>query len=149
MKHWITTIFFLAGKLGKLVDGLTKEMENYAISLTMETFRVLDTLMKLEDKKRRLCNFKVLAVFFKSKLDNEQIEIVRRRIIKGETFEEVASVLEISKSTAGRKYSEAINKSIAASLSLTYDEDRLLEDYKDIPLIMKTYNKFVKNAGVK
>ena len=142
MKYWIMTIFFLANKLAKLADEIASEIDSYAVCLTMDTLKVFSTVMNLEDKKRRLCNFKVLADFFKSKLDKEQLEIVKKYLIKGDSFEQIAYGTGLSRSTTIRRYNSAINKSIAACLSLTYDEDRLMEEYKDFPVIIKTLGKF-------
>ncbi|MCL2847571.1 MAG: hypothetical protein FWE13_02315 [Firmicutes bacterium] len=146
MKHWISTIFYLNNKLNKLLDALSQELESYAVNLTIDTFRVFDLIMKIEDKKRRICNFKVLGDLIKSKLNISQKEIVNRYIVKGDSFEQIAYGSGVSKSTTNRRFKEAINIAIATAISLGYNEDKLTKEYCDIMLITKIFRNFMENG---
>ena len=147
MKFWITAIFYLANRLEELADRVSEEIDALSVSLTMETYKLFETVLALEDKKRRLCNFKVLGGLMKEKLSTGEQEVLLRHI-RGESFEEIGTALGISKSTAARKFKSAVDTCIAYSESLTYTERRYIDEYKDIPLIWRTVKR-MENGKLK
>jgi len=146
MKFWIKTVFYLAGKLGRLVDTIDKEMAELSLCMVSDTFTIFDSMLKLEDKKRRLCNFKVIRDLMRAGLELQEKEIVRRHVIRGQTFGEIASDMDISKSKVNRIFLEAVKKCEAVAISLTYTEERFEKEYADIPLVFGTYKKAARKG---
>jgi len=144
MKVWIKAIFLLASKLGQLAAAIAEEMDTLSTDITPETFGAFDRMLTLEDRKRRVCNFKVFRDLLRAKLTRDEYELIKRHMLKGETFEEIAASGAYSKSALARKFNQAIDTCIELMQSLTYGEARLLKDYKDIPLIYKTVQMLQK-----
>ena len=142
MKAWIKAIFFLNSKLGNLLDSIQDEMDVLSKNLILETFTLCDKMLKLEDKKRRICNLKVLHSLFKSKLSNIEYNLIKKHLLQGKTFEEISATLTKSKSQLSRDYCKALDKCEEVSIAMTFSEERLEREYKDIILVYKTVKKF-------
>ena len=145
MKFWVMAIFSLSERLARLARRVDKDMESLSVSMTVETVTLFEAMLALEDKKRRICNFKVFKDLMVDKLKPGELEIVSR-YIKGEVLQEIADDLKISKSTAARKFNRAMDVCGKYLVSMTFTEERFLAEYKDIPLIWRTVKQFGRNA---
>jgi len=138
MTEWIKAIFALAPKMGALADAISEEMDALSMDLVTNTYRVFEKMMMLENKKRRVVNFKVFRDLLKGQLTKDEYAFVRMHIVKGKTFVEIAEVSDYSKSGASRKFKEIMHKCEEYMQKLTYSVDRLIEEYKDIELVSRT-----------
>ena len=145
MKFWIMAIFFLSGRLQSLCEEIEKEIDCLALSLTGDTYKLFETVLRLNDKKIRVINFKVLGGMMKKKLNDVEYAALIRHI-RGESFEDIGQALSMSKSGAARRLQSAIAKCAAVVGALIFTEERLISEYCDIPLIFKTVQRF-KNRG--
>jgi len=144
MKEWILSVFFLQNKLKDLAAQIDSEIKIYSLSLTMDTNKLFDKVMQLQDKRRRVVNFKVLYDIMKDNLSASEKTILADSA-KGNSFNEIGQKLNVSKSTAARYFKQAIDKCTNVAHSLNFTLERFKKEYGDILLIHKTASKFSKN----
>jgi len=141
MKAWIRTIFLLKSKIGQLVELIAEEMDALSVDIAANTLTVFTKMLALEDKKRRVVNFKVFSTLLKGQLEKQEYSLIKLHIVDGKSFEEIAPLFESSKSALSRKFNKAINKCEDFLIKLTFNEERLVSEYKDIALIYRTVQK--------
>jgi len=140
MKFWVMAIFAVYGKLRRMVELLDEQIDGLSVQIVGDTYQLFDRVIALNDKKRCLVNLKVLGDMLKKLLDKDEFEIVVKHA-KGKTFEEIALMVSLSKSSVNRKFLKAIEKCTKHLEALTYNEERLLEEYKDLPGVFKVVKK--------
>jgi len=138
MKVWIKAIFLLGNKLGQLADAVQEELEKLSIDLTVETFRAFERMMALENKKRRLCNFKVLKDLLKAQLTADEKQVFKLRLEKSKSFDETADILQLHKSSVVRRFNKGMDKCLDFLNRLTYTEERFKSEYGDVEVICKS-----------
>jgi len=146
MKVWIKAIFLLASKMGALAEAIAQEMDNLSVDYITNTIVACEQMMLLEDKKRRVVNFKVFNNLLKAQLTKDEYKLVKLHVIEAKTFEEIAIELESSKSALSRKFNCIIKTCEEFLTKLTYTQDRLLKEYKDIALVYKMVQKLERQG---
>ena len=141
MKAWVLANFYLARKMDKLAERIDEEIDRSSLLLKIDTATLFEVIFNLNDKKRRVVNFKVLHSMLLKQLYLQEMGIISR-YIKGQTLEEIGKEYEISKSTVSRRLKQAIDKCIKIFESLQFTEERLEKEYAEIPLIYKAVRKF-------
>ena len=146
MNSWIKTIFFLSSKLGKLEKILKGSMEDLSKNMTLDTYTLCNKMLAIEDKLRRVCNFRVIGKMLEAHLSKDELTLIKRHIIAKETFADMAYEAGLNKSTLTRRFAKAIDSCITFCENLTFTLDRMQKDYKDIPLIIETLKMFTRGG---
>jgi len=145
LNNWIKAVFFLSGKLSKLEKILQESMEKLSTNMSIDTYSLCNQMLLVEDKLRRVCNFKVLSKMLCAHLPKDDTVLIKRHIIAKQSFADIAAELGVHKSTPSRKFNKAIEACVKFCEGLTFNLSRFEKDYKDIPLITETVKMFNKN----
>lgn len=148
MKNWIKVIFALNNKLDAMtysIDGQVESLSKVTGGNTMELF---DSIIKLNDKKVRLINMRVLHDKMKDALSEKEYRVITLAA-KGLSFGDIAAECNIGKGHVYRIYNRLIGKLTKVLGLYGYDAEKFNSDYGDVMLISKTYKKLarIKEAG--
>lgn|GEM_PF-791249 len=146
MKHWILTIFRLSSRMDKLCVRVDRQIDRLAVNLTLDTTKLINAILILQDRKVRFINFRVLYSRMKAALSPAE-RALAVRYANGESLLEIALSLGISHSTVARRLRKIVEVCGAVLRDLKFDEKRLLKDYRDIPLIYNTVKEFERCDG--
>ncbi|MCH5164325.1 MAG: hypothetical protein J1F36_04840 [Clostridiales bacterium] len=143
MKNWIKVIFALNNRLDALTYSIDREVEGMSALLTVPTMELFDSIIKLNDKKVRIINLRVLHDKMKETLSPREYYIIARSS-HGASFSEIAEGLGLSKGHVYRLYQRTIQKLTRVLSSYGYTEGKFFDDYNDIVLIARMYKKLAR-----
>lgn len=145
MKNWIRVIFALNNKFDALTYSIDKQVEGMAALLTVPTVDLFDAIIKLNDKKVRIINLRVLHDKMKESLSAKELYVVDG-YARGVSLSEMGERLSLGKGGAYRQLLRTIKKLTKILAYYGYTKERLDEEYKDVALVTRTYKKLVKAA---
>lgn len=143
MKNWIRVIFAINGKLDALTYSIDGQVENLSALTTVPTMELFDDIIKLNDKKVRLINLRVLHDKMEEALTSRERYIIVRSSM-GYSFGEIADALGLSKGNVYRTYLKTQKKLCKILSSYGYTKEKFERDYEDIALINRTYLHFAR-----
>ena len=143
MKNWIRVIFTLNNKFDAFSISIDKQVDSLSSLLTVPTMKLIDSIIKLNDKKVKIINLRVLHDKMKQSLTNKEYYIVMRSAT-GSSFAEIADVIGMSKGSTYRWYQRIIARLSKLLAYYGYDEKKFDSDYNDIELVARTYKKISK-----
>lgn len=143
MKNWIKVIFALNNKLDALTYSIDSQVDSLSKVTGGNTMELFDNIIRLNDKKVRLINMRVLHDKMREALSERELFIISQSA-KGKPLVDIAAELDISKSHAYRLFNKTITKLCKVLASYGYDREKLESDYGDVVLITKTYKKLLK-----
>lgn len=143
MKNWIRVIFALNHKLDALTYSIDGQVDSIASLTGVPAMDLFDSIIKLNDKKVRLINLRVLHDKMKEVLSDREYYIMSRAS-RGASFNEIAECLGLSKGHVYRMYVKVIQKLTKLLGTYGYTVDKFACDYNDIALINRTYKKLAR-----
>ena len=143
MKHWILTFFRLSLRLKKPCMLLDKQIARLSVNLTREPQQLVEAILILLDKKRRIVNFKVLVKRMSAELSADDRAFIRRHAF-GETLTDIGLECGISPSTASRRLQRILEQCADVLTESGFSFNRLIRDYGDIPFIFNTVRELIK-----
>ncbi len=145
MKNWIKVIFALNNRLDALTYSIDEQVDSLSSVLTVPTMKLFDRIIKLNDKKVKIINLRVLHDKMKENLNAKEYCVVSRSS-RGVSFADIAKELNVSKGSAYRIYERVINRLTRLLAYYGYDENKFAEDYKDVALVARTHKRLSKTA---
>lgn len=145
MKNWIKVIFALNSKLDAMTYSIDGQVDSLSSLFNVPTMELYDNIIKLNDKKVRIINLRVLHDKMKEALSEREYYIMTC-IARGATFEEIAGRIGLTKGGTYRIYRQIIIKLSKILVAHGYTIDKFAADYGDIALVSRTYKKL---AGLK
>ncbi len=143
MKNWIKVIFALNSKLDALTYSIDSQVDGLSKVTQGNTLELFNRIIRLNDKKVRLINLRVLYDKMKESLGEKEMLIISETA-KGTPLCEIADMLGMSKSHVYRLYDKTMYRLSRLLISHGYDAEKFASDYGDDMLVTKTYKKFVK-----
>ena len=143
MKNWIRVIFALNNRLDALTYSIDGQVDSISSLTTVPAMELFDSIIKLNDKKVRIINLRVLHDKMKETLTSREYYIIARSS-HGASFSEIAESLGLSKGHVYRLYQRTIQKLIRVLSAYGYTEEKFFDDYKDVTLIARTYKKLAR-----
>lgn len=143
MKNWIKVIFALDSKLDALTYSIDSQVDCLSKVIGGDTLELFDNIMRLNDKKVRLINLRVLHDKMKEALSERELIIITQSA-KGKPLSEIADMLGLSRSHIYRLHDRAVLRLIKLLRFYGYDNKRFTDDYSDMTLINKMYKKLAK-----
>ncbi len=141
MKNWIRVIFALNNKLDALAYSIEGQVDSLSSLTTVPTMELFDDIIKLNDKKVRIINLRVLHDKMKEALSPREHTIIMRSSL-GTSFCEIAESIGLSKGHVYRIYLKTIQKLSRILNSYGYTVDKFKSDYQDVALIDRAYKSF-------
>ena len=142
MKNWIKVIFALNHKLDALTYSIDGQVDNLSSLTAVPAMELFEGIIKLNDKKVRIINLRVLHDKMKEALTDREHYIIARSA-RGVSFDAIAESLKLSKGHVYRLYLKSVQKLSKVLASYGYTEEKFKDEYKDIALVARTYKKFV------
>ncbi len=143
MKNWIRVIFALNNKLDALTYSIEGQVDSLSSLTTVPTMELFDDIIKLNDKKVRIINLRVLHDKMKEALTSREHAIIMRSSL-GTSFGEIAESIGLSKGHVYRIYLKTIQKLSKILNSYGYTVDKFKSDYKDVAIIDRAYKSFAR-----
>lgn len=143
MKNWIKVIFALNSKLDALTYSIDGQVESLSSLITVPTMELFEDIIKLNDKKVRIINLRVLHDKMKEALTSREHFIIMQSSF-GASFGEIADSLALSKGHVYRIYLKTVQKLSKILNSYGYNAEKFMSDYKDVALIDRTYKQFAR-----
>ncbi|MBR2967478.1 MAG: hypothetical protein IKC35_01710 [Clostridia bacterium] len=143
MKNWIRVIFALNNKFDAFSNSIDKQVDSLSSLLTVPTMKLIDSIIKLNDKKVKIINLRVLHDKMKESLTKKEYYIVMRSA-SGGSFAEIADIVGMSKGSTYRWYQRIMARLCKLLAYYGYDEQRFESDYKDIALVERMHKKISK-----
>lgn len=140
MKNWIRVIFALNPKLDALTYSIDGQVDSLSSLTTVPTMELFDSIIKLNDRKVRIINLRVLHDKMKAALTQKEYYIITRSAL-GASFSEIGEELGLSKGYVYRTYLRIIRKLSKLLYSYGYNEEKFSCEYDDVALIKRTYKK--------
>lgn len=143
MKNWIRVIFALNSKLDALTYSIDGQVDGLSSLTNVPAMELFDSIIRLNDKKVRLINLRVLHDKMKESLTARESYIIERSS-RGISFAEIAEELNLTRGYVYRQYMRIMQKLSKLLATYGYNADKFERDYNDILLISRTYKKFAK-----
>lgn len=144
MKNWIRVIFALNPKLDALTYSIDGQVDSLSSLTSVPTMELFDNIIRLNDKKVKIINLRVLHDKMKEAISEREHYIILHSA-RGASFGEIADKLSLDKGYVYRVYRKAVQKLTKLLISYGYDKQKFIDDYSDITLINRTYKKLTKD----
>lgn len=158
LEVWAKTFFLIY----KCLDKLAKSIDIYVNirasscfyknlkSITLcSTEKVCEDITALTNKKIDLINIKHITEILLKSLPEKAARFVILKYIEEKTFEETASILEISTRTANRWNISVLEKSAKILKSLGYNNNKLLSLIGGEKWVLSVANKVIEEDKIK
>lgn len=146
MKNWIKVIFALNNKLDALTYSIDGQVDNLASLTSVPAMDLFDRIIKLNDKKVRIINLRVLHDKMKEALSPSEYAIITASAF-GKSFADIAREVGLSKAGVYKAYVRIIEKLTKLLHSFGYDCEKFACEYNDMVLITRTYKKIARMAS--
>ena len=129
MKSWVVAIVKVQPRLEDMVRLLMHKIERHSKDMTGDTFSLCEKILLLADKKRRLCNLKVIFERITKNFSSEEKELFEDVVGERGLLSEKAREKGVNRSTMLRRFEKLTIKAGESLLKLGFDKERLEKDY--------------------
>jgi len=132
LRIWSKTLLNVYGCLFRLTKEIDKIVLGFGLNSAFyngvsKTYRDINKIIELTDRKVTLINIKVLIERCLSSLDDVSCKILTLKFVDKVSSETIISTLNIKRRTFFRKYVQAINKFANQLLVNGYDSDAMFK----------------------
>ena len=134
LKTWTKTMFTVYRHLPRVVRAIDKIFTARALNANQvsgknlaynDIYNVAENLINLTERKVNLLNLKVLVEIVIKSLDRESAKYLILRYVDGFSFEQIASLKNVSERTAYRKLNRAVEQAGYILQREGFDEEKL------------------------
>ena len=150
LENWSRTLLYCYRYLGKIVETIDDMVAKISIesmfyrkNSTNNTMAQVEKILELNDRKVNLTNLKVIIEECVDKLPLKDMQLISLFYFDGLTFDEIASVLGISRRTVFRRRNNAITH-FKEELFKKVTFDYLMTNYAGEQWLIDFYNYSVK-----
>ncbi len=150
LENWSRTLLYCYRYLGKIVETIDDMVAKISIesmfyrkNSTNNTMAQIEKILELNDRKVNLTNLKVIIEECVDKLPLKDMQLISLFYFDGLTFDEIASVLGISRRTVFRRRNNAITH-FKEELFKKVTFDYLMTNYAGEQWLIDFYNYSVK-----
>lgn len=137
----------------KVLPNLAKSIEETTIAAAMsgfsnygDTYSIYDKIIKLNERKRKMINIKVIVDNCLEQLNYKSRRVLELKFFERNKFEDIALKTKSCIRTVFRRYDIALNEMCVILEKLGFDAEWLCENYNDDEIIKRAYNKVMEKS---
>lgn len=147
LKVWSKTLLNVYDCLFSLTNEIDKIVEKFALNSCNfygfdNTFREMQRIINITDRKVTLVNIKVLIEKMLLLLNDTECKILTHRFVDKMSHDMVMKALDLKRRTYYRKYNEAICGFASNLLTFGYDENKIIKLIKNEKWILFLFNEY-------